>query len=163
MELLTCCRMAALPSPSQRGGGTAAAVGEVSYAKGMKTMLHEKARNPKHTERARELRKDMTPQEKELWYKFLRRYPVQFRRQVTFGRFIVDFYCAKAKLVIELDGGQHFVGNGPAYDAERTAYLEGLGLRVLRFANNEVDREFRAVCEAIDRAVAEHVSPYSEK
>ena len=114
-------------------------------------------RNKTHTPRAQELRRNMTPQEKYLWYDFLSQYPVRFRRQLTFGRFIVDFYCAKAKLVIELDGGQHYVGNGPAYDAERTAYLEGLGLHVLRFTNNEVDREFRAVCEAIDGAVLERV------
>ena len=74
------------------------------------------------------------------------------------GNFIADFYCHQAKLVIELDGSQHYEEAGLAYDAERTAFLEGLGLRVLRIPNNEVNNNFRGVCEYIDAAVKESPS-----
>ncbi len=101
--------------------------------------------------RAKELRKAATPQEQHLWYDFLRSYPVRFQRQKTIDSFIVDFYCHAAKLVIELDGSQHFEEQGLAYDAERTAILESYGLQVLRFPNHDVDAHFNAVCEQIDR------------
>ncbi len=105
--------------------------------------------------RARELRKDMTPQERKLWYLFLRKYPVKIYKQRIIGSFIVDFYCASAKLVIEADGSQHYTEQGLAYDAERSAFLESLGLRVLRFTNQQIDDDFRSVCEAIDIAIRE--------
>ena len=105
------------------------------------------------TGRARELRTEMTKEERRLWYGFLRRYPVKFRRQEIFGRFIVDFYCARAGLVIEADGSQHYEPDGMARDAERTAYLEGLGLTVFRIANNEINANFDGVCVTIDRLV----------
>ena len=101
-------------------------------------------------ETARNLRRDMTPHERKLWYLFLRKYPVKIYKQRIIGRFIVDFYCASAKLVIEIDGSQHFEDQGTAYDAERTAYLESLGLKVVRYSNRDIDREFRAVCDQID-------------
>ena len=107
--------------------------------------------NRKLTPRAQELRKNRTPEENLLWYHFLCRYPLRFRRQHPIGNFIVDFYCHKAKLVIELDGGQHYTPEGIEYDRERSAYLEGLGLKVLRFSNREVMKEFAAVCEVIDQ------------
>ena len=110
-------------------------------------------RNKSHTPIAQSLRKNMTPEENKLWYQFLNRHPLRFRRQVTFGRFIVDFYCAKAKLVIELDGSGHFIGNGPAYDAERTQYLEALGLRIIRFTNAEINTAFSSVCEQINTLI----------
>ena len=104
---------------------------------------------------AKELRKNATPQEKHLWYDFLRAYPVRFQRQKTIDSFIADFYCAAAKLVIELDGSQHFEHDGMARDLRRTEELESLGLAVLRFTNTEIDTRFPAVCECIDRVIKE--------
>ena len=101
--------------------------------------------------RARSLRKAATPQENHLWYDFLRSYPVRFQRQKTIDAFIVDFYCHAAKLVIELDGSQHYDVQAKADDAARTAMLESYGLTVLRFSNHDVDAHFDAVCDEIDR------------
>ena len=95
----------------------------------------------------------MTPHERKLWYMFLKNYPFRFQRQKTIDHFIVDFYCHKAKLVIEIDGSQHYSEEGKAYDEERTAALESYGLKVLRFSNTDIDRNFSGVCEAIDLAV----------
>ena len=81
---------------------------------------------------AKELRKKMTKEERHLWYDFLRGYPVSFLRQKVIGKFIVDFYCAEAKLVIELDGSQHGEAEAIEYDSERTAFLKNYGLTVLR-------------------------------
>ena len=86
-------------------------------------------------ENARRLRSEMTPHERKLWYLFLRKYPVKVYKQRIIGRFIVDFYCVSAKLVIELDGSQHYEPQGMAYDSERSAFLTALGLEVLRFSN----------------------------
>ena len=91
----------------------------------------------------------MTKEERLLWYNYLRTYPVQFYRQRVIGSYIVDFYCSKAKLVIELDGSQHYETEGMARDGVRTAYLEGLGLKVVRIPNNEIHNNFRGVCEYI--------------
>ncbi len=102
---------------------------------------------------ARNLRKNMTKEERHLWYDFLRSYPAKFLRQKILGKYIVDFYCAEAKLIVELDGSQHYEDNGKKYDMERTAYLEHYGVRVLRIPNNEVNRNFSGVCEYIDIAV----------
>jgi len=104
---------------------------------------------------ARELRRDMTPQERKLWYMFLRKYPVKIYKQRIIDSFIVDFYCASAKLVIELDGSQHFTDQGIAYDEQRSAILESHGLKVLRFTNREIDEEFGAVCRMIDQTITE--------
>ena len=101
-------------------------------------------------ENARQLRMEMPPHERELWYLFLRKYPIKIYKQRIIGRFIVDFYCASAKLVIEVDGSQHYELQGMAYDAERSAFLSALGLEVLRFSNRDIDRDFRGVCEEID-------------
>ena len=92
----------------------------------------------------------MTPHERKLWYLFLRKYPVKIYKQRIIGRFIVDFYCASAKLVIEVDGSQHYESQSMAYDEERSAFLSALGLQVLRFSNRDIDREFHGVCEQID-------------
>ena len=104
-------------------------------------------------ENARRLRREMTPHERKLWYLFLRKYPVKIYKQRIIGRFIVDFYCATAKLVIEVDGSQHYESQGMAYDAERSAFLTALGLDVLRFSNREIDRDFHGVCTQIDLVI----------
>ena len=102
---------------------------------------------------AKQLRRDMTPWERKLWYLFLRKYPVKIYKQRIIGSYIVDFYCASAKLVIELDGSQHFEPDGLAYDAERNRYLEQCGLKVLHIPNIEIDRHFQNVCETIDAKI----------
>ena len=102
---------------------------------------------------ARTLRKNMTKEERHLWYDFLRDYPIKFLRQKILGKYIVDFYSAEAKLIVELDGSQHYEESGISKDAERSAYLESYGLKVLRIPNNEVNKNFRGVCEYIDTAV----------
>ena len=107
---------------------------------------------------AKMLRKNMTREEKHLWYDFLRTYAVRFSRQKVLGKYIADFYCAEAKLVIELDGAQHFTEDGKQYDAERTRFLEGYGLKVVRIPNGEVGRNFRGVCEYIDGLVRQSLS-----
>ena len=104
-------------------------------------------------ESARKLRKEMTPQEQHLWYQFLRHYSVRFHRQYVIGSFIVDFYCHKAKLVIELDGSQHFETEGQTADAKRDAFLQQQGLTVIRIPNNAIKENFAGVCEYIDQQV----------
>ena len=115
---------------------------------------HNKALVPN----AKDLRKNLTKEERRLWYDFLRSYPVKFLRQKILGKYIVDFYCAEAKLIVELDGSQHYEEKGMEYDAERTAFLEQYGIRVLRIPNNEVIQNFRGVCEYIDLAVKQSLS-----
>ena len=102
---------------------------------------------------AREMRKHMTPQEFHLWRSFLRNYPFKFYRQRIIDLFIADFYCAKAKLVIELDGSGHYTAYKKISDEVRTKHLNKLGIKVLRFANTEVDNNFYGVCQVIDNAV----------
>lgn len=99
---------------------------------------------------ARELRKNMTPQERDLWYKYLRNHPLKFTRQKVLGKYIADFYCASAKLVIELDGSQHYEEKGLEADRERTDFLKSYGIRVLRIPNNAVTKNLRGVCDYID-------------
>lgn len=107
-------------------------------------------KNQKLTPLAQSLRKNQTKEEGLLWYRFLSKYPLRFRRQYTIGNYIVDFYCHKAKLVIELDGSQHYCPEGAEYDAKRSMYLESLGLCVIRYSNLDVLRNFSAVCMQID-------------
>jgi len=102
---------------------------------------------------ARELRKSMTKEESLLWYRFLCQYPLRFRRQYIIGNYIADFYCHQAKLVVELDGSQHYSAEELEYDRKRTLYLESLGLQVIRFANSDVMERFQSVCEQIDQIV----------
>ena len=102
---------------------------------------------------AKELRKNMTPWEMKLWNWFLREYPIRFQRQKVIDNYIVDFYCAKARLVIELDGGGHYTDEQMQYDATRTKILEKYGLKVLRICNLEIDNNFYHICEYIDREV----------
>ena len=112
-------------------------------------------KNNKLLPRARELRREMTPHERKLWYLFLRDYPVKIYKQRIIKSFIVDFYCHAAKLVIEVDGSQHYTEDGEAYDEERTQILSSYGLRVLRFSNYEIDTQFTGVCDRIDQVIQE--------
>jgi len=107
---------------------------------------------------AKQLRKEMTKEERHLWYDFLRSYPVRFSRQKVLGKYIADFYSAEAKLVIELDGSQHYEVNEIKKDVARTAFIESYGLKVIRILNSEVNNNFRGVCEHIDIAVKQSLS-----
>ena len=111
---------------------------------------------------AKQLRKEMTKEERHLWYDFLRTYPVRFSRQKVLGKYIADFYSAEAKLVIELDGSQHYEELNVEKDTDRTAFLESYGFTVIRIPNNEVMCNFRGVCEYIDAAVRQSLSQKSE-
>ena len=98
---------------------------------------------------ARNLRKNMTKEERHLWYDFLKVLPIMVHRQKVIGPYIVDFYIAQAKIVVELDGSQHYEKSHENYDFQRNAYLKEKGLLVLRYPNSEVNRNFRGVCEDI--------------
>lgn len=111
--------------------------------------------NPKLTHLARNLRKNMTKEEKNLWYNFLRNYPVRFLRQKVIDNYIVDFYCHDAGIIIELDGSQHYEEKGLLKDKVRTEKLEKRDLTVYRIPNNEVNKNFIGVCEYIDIIVKE--------
>ena len=111
------------------------------------------AQNKKLKDFARELRNNATKQENSLWYEFLRNHPVQFNRQMVIMNYIADFYCAKARLVIELDGSQHYTLEGITRDNSRDKVMKSLDLEVLRFSNLEIDQDFRSVCGAINQAV----------
>ena len=104
-------------------------------------------------EYARKLRKDMTPWERKLWYCFLKDYPVRFQRQKCIDQYIADFYCFRAKLVIELDGGGHYELEAHRKDQYRTEVLKSYGLQVIRFCNTDIDKNFYAVCSAIDNEI----------
>ena len=110
--------------------------------------------NHKNVEYARDLRREMTPWERKLWYCYLSKYPVRFYRQRPIGKFIADFYCPKAALIIELDGGGHFYPDAEKKDADRTRELERLGIKVIRFCNMDIDKNFRGVCIEIDKEVS---------
>ena len=117
--------------------------------------------NPKLTSNAKTLRKNMTKEERHLWYDFLKGLPVMVHRQKVVGNYIVDFYIAQAKLVVELDGSQHFAETGIRADAQRDAYLQSLGLTVLRYSNADVNQCFRSVCEDILNHLA--ITPHQSK
>ena len=114
--------------------------------------------NSKLTSHAQHLRRNMTKEERRLWYEYLRNYPYQFRRQVAFGNYILDFYCAAAKLAVELDGSQHYSEEGLRYDENRTAYLNGIGIRVIRFSNTDIMRNLAGVCETIDAQIHDRIT-----
>ena len=107
---------------------------------------------------AKELRKNMTKEERRMWYDFLRNYPIRFTKQKVLGKYIADFYCAKAKLVIELDGSQHYEDIGVINDEQRTKYLENYGIKVIRISNLDVLNNFDAVCIFIDDIVKGRVN-----
>ena len=121
----------------------------------------ERKHNKKLVPLAKSLRKNMTKEERHLWYDFLKTLPIIVNRQKVIGNYIVDFYCHQAKLVVELDGSQHFSKENQEKDWLRTAYLESLGLKVLRFSNLDIHRRFRSVCEMIDLTVKERAANHS--
>ena len=115
----------------------------------------ERKHNVDLTINARNLRKNMTKEERHLWYDFLKRYPVRFLRQKVIDNYIVDFYCHSARLIIELDGSQHYEEKGLLKDKIRTEIIEQRNLTVIRIPNNEVNRNFEGVCQYIDNTVKE--------
>ena len=110
---------------------------------------------------ARALRKEMTPWERKLWYCFLREYPVRFQRQKPIERYIVDFWCAKASLIVELDGSGHYEPDQQEKDQWRTEIIENYGYKVIRFCNRDIDKNFYDVCTVIDREVKQRTLPQS--
>ena len=117
------------------------------------------SKHNKLTKTSQALRRNMTKEERHLWYDFLKNYPFQFYRQKVIGNYIVDFYCCKAKLIVELDGSQHFQEQRES-DEARTKYLKSLGLEVLRIPNNEIWDNFPGVCEAIELEVKRRTDPH---
>ena len=107
--------------------------------------------NHNNLKNAKELRKNMTPWECKLWFNFLKNLPIKVYKQKPIGNYIIDFYCPKHKLAIELDGSQHYSQEKKIYDTERTKFLSSLGIRLVRYTNIEVDKQFQAVCEDILR------------
>ena len=109
--------------------------------------------NKSNVQISRTLRKNMTKHEKKLWYMFLNKYPIRFQRQKPLGNYIADFYCAKAKLIIELDGSGHYMPHQMLKDRIRTERLEQMDLTVVRIDNFDIDKNFYDVCEYIDTLV----------
>ena len=109
--------------------------------------------NKKNITLAKNLRKNATAQESHLWYDFLSKYDVRFQRQKAIDNFIADFYCHKAKLVIEIDGSQHYTEEAKQNDKFRAEVLEGYDLTVVRFTNYQIDTNFYGVCRYIDDIV----------
>jgi len=109
--------------------------------------------NNKLKERARELRKNMTPAEKKLWFGYLKHSEYRFLRQKPIGNYIADFYCASKKLIIEVDGDTHFTDEAIEYDHIRTAYLNSLGIIVIRVNNNDVYNNFSGVCRELNEKI----------
>ena len=121
-----------------------------------------KAYNKSNIPLAKALRQNMTPWERKLWYNFLRSYPIRFQRQRAIGNYIADFYCARAGLVVELDGSEHYTPQQAERDSVRTGELEAMNLTVLRICNTDVDLNFAGVCEYIDAAVRKSVHRLSD-
>ena len=118
----------------------------------------DRKHNPDLTENAKKLRKNMTKEERHLWYDFLRNYPVRFLRQKVIDQYIVDFYCHDARLIVELDGSQHFEENMLKKDQNRTDAIQRRNLMVIRIPNNEINYNFRGVCEYIDGIVRSRIA-----
>ena len=113
--------------------------------------------NGKIIPHAKHLRTNATRHEKQLWYDFLAKYPIRFQRQKSIGNYIADFYCHAAKLIIELDGSQHYTPTAISHDQARTATLQKYGILVLRFTNKDIDKCFEQVCLKIDKTVRERI------
>lgn len=120
-------------------------------------MDHTRKHKPDFTKNAKALRKNMTAEERHMWYDFLRDYPVRILRQKVIDSFIADFYCHAARLVIELDGSQHYEPAGKLKDSVRTTQIEKRGLLVIRIPNNAVRQNFRGVCEYLDAVIKERI------
>ena len=118
----------------------------------------ERKHNKMLTENAKILRNNMTKEEKHLWYDYLKKCPVKFSRQKVLGRYIADFYSAKAKLVIELDGAQHFEKEVREYDNKRTAFLEEYGLKIIRIPNSEINNNFEGICRYLNEQIEQSLS-----
>ncbi len=114
--------------------------------------------NPELTFNARKLRKNMTKEEKHLWYDFLSSYSIRFLRQRVLYNYIVDFYCARAKLVIELDGDQHYQQAEQLCDELRDKQLQSYGIKVMRFSNYDIHYNFEDVCDTIDKEVQTRIN-----
>ena len=105
--------------------------------------------NPKLTDNAKNLRKNMTKEERHLWYDFLKKLSITVNRQKVIGKYIVDFYIASHKIAIELDGSQHYEDKNIVYDLDRSRYLQNEGIKVLRYTNLDINRNFEGVCQDI--------------
>ena len=123
----------------------------------IKTIIMKEEKKRILTERAQELRRNATPWENKLWYEFLRDYEIPVHRQRVRGSYILDFYCSKAKLAIELDGGGHYTADQKKHDDARTAELNSKGIEVMRFCNLDIDTNFYEVCSAIDKRIKEKI------
>ena len=113
----------------------------------------QRKHNKSITPLAKTLRKNMTKEEKHLWYDFLNKYPLRFYRQKVLGKYIADFFCSKVNLVIELDGSGHYTEEGKLNDIVRTEFLDNYGITVIRILNSEVNKNFENVCRYIDVTV----------
>ena len=127
------------------------------YRKGSVAM--NETYNQKLVFNSRNLRRNMTKEERHLWYDCLKHLDVTVHRQKVIGSYIVDFYIASANIVIELDGSQHYEEAGKAADEKRDAYLRSLGLTVLRYSNADVNQRFDSVCEDIWNHLPQKPSP----
>ena len=114
-------------------------------------------KNDKLLNIAKTLRRNMTRHEKHLWYDFLQKYPLKIYKQRIIDNYVVDFYCHSARLVIELDGSQHYSEKGEQSDVKRTQVIEKYNLKVIRFSNKDIDDNFEGVCLAIDEAIKQRV------
>ena len=114
-----------------------------------------KTHNPSLTAISKHLRRNMTPEERHLWYDFLKKLPLTIHRQKVIGRYIADFYCAEGKIVIEVDGSQHYTDEGKEYDENRTYVINQFNVRVIRFSNHDINTNFQSVCMEIDKVVSE--------
>ena len=118
----------------------------------------ERKHNKMLTENAKILRNNMTKEEKHLWYDYLRKCPVKFSRQKVLGKYIADFYSAEAKIVIELDGAQHFEKENRIYDEKRTEFLEQYDLKIIRIPNGEINTNFEGICRYLDKQIEQSLS-----
>ena len=124
-------------------------------------LFMDRIHNKKLVPFAKELRKNMTKEERHLWYDFLRNYPIKFTRQKVFGKYILDFYCAHAKLAVEVDGSQHYTEETKVKDDERTNYIKEYGVTVIRIPNNYINYNFEGVCDYIDNVIRQSLSQHS--
>ena len=118
----------------------------------------ERKHNKSLTENAKFLRNNMTKEEKHLWYDYFKNCSIKFSRQKVLGRYIADFYSAEAKLVIELDGSQHFEKENRIYDEKRTEFLEQYGIKIIRIPNNEINNNFEGICRYLDKQIEQSLS-----